>query len=204
MVRARALRLQRNAGSRLKADASTARAVGNSRADVQRWFASLHATPGAANRSAPILSVILRKAEVYGYRPEGTNPCVGIRRYRRKSRERFLSAAELRRLALTLEQHEARRPLHVAFLRLLLLTGCRKSEIATLEWSSYREGHLFLPDAKAGPRTVWLSSRARSPSLSTFRGSFPGGTRAPIFVNLPTPGRSSGREPDWTTFGFMT
>ncbi|MCY4470367.1 MAG: tyrosine-type recombinase/integrase, partial [Thiotrichales bacterium] len=132
------------------------------RADVQRWFASLHATPVAADRSAPILSVIMREAEVYGYRPEGSNPCVGIRRYRRKGRERFLSGAELRRLALTLERHEARRPLHVAFLRLLLLTGCRKSEIATLEWSSYREGRVFLPDSKTGPRTVWLSSPARS------------------------------------------
>ena len=132
------------------------------RADVQRWFASLHATPVAADRSAPILSVILREAEVYGYRPEGSNPCVGIRRYRRKGRERFLSGAELRRLALTLDRHEARWPLHVAFVRLLLLTGCRKSEIATLEWSAYREGHLFLPDSKSGPRTVWLSSPARA------------------------------------------
>ena len=70
-------------------------------ADVQRWFASLHATPASADRSAPILSVILRQAEVYGYRREGTNPCVGIRRYRRKGRERFLSGEELRRLALT-------------------------------------------------------------------------------------------------------
>ena len=131
------------------------------RADVQRWFASLHATPGAANRSAPILSVIMGKAEVYGYRPEGSNPCIGIRRYRHKGRERFLSGAELRRLALTLERHEARRPLHVAFLRLLLLTGCRKSEIATLEWSSYREAHLFLPDSKTGPRRVYLNARAR-------------------------------------------
>ena len=132
------------------------------RADVQRWFASLHATPVAADRSAPILSVIMREAEVYGYRPEDSNPCVGIRRYRRKGRERFLSGPELRRLALTLERHEARWPLHVAFLRLLLLTGCRKSEIATLAWSSYREGHLFLPDSKTGPRTVWLSSPARA------------------------------------------
>ena len=65
-------------------------------------------------------------------------------------------------MALTLERHEARRPLHVAFLRFLLPTGCRKSEIATLEWSSYREGHLFLRDSKTGPRTVWLSSPARS------------------------------------------
>ena len=131
-------------------------------ADVQRWFASLHATPASADRSAPILSVILRQAEVYGYRREGTNPCAGIRRYRRKGRERFLSGEELRRLALTLERHEASRPVHVAFLRLLLLTGCRKGELATLEWSAYREGHLFLPDSKTGPRTVWLSSPARA------------------------------------------
>ena len=132
------------------------------RADVQRWFASLHATPVSADRSAPIVSVIMRQAEVYGYRPEGSNPCVGIRRYRRKGRERFLSEQELRRLALTLAHHEERRPLHVVFVRLLLLTGCRKSEIATLAWSSYREGHLFLPDSKTGPRTVWLSSTARA------------------------------------------
>ena len=132
------------------------------RAEVQRWFASRSATPTAADRSAPILSVILREAEAYGYRPEGTNPCVGIRRYRRRGRERFLRAPELHRLARTLERHEPRRPLHVAFLRLLLLTGCRKSEIATLEWSAYREGHLFLSDSKTGPRTVWLSSPARA------------------------------------------
>ena len=131
------------------------------RADVQRWFASLHPTPFSADRSAPVLSVIMRQAEVYGYRPEGSNPCVGIRRYRRKGRERFLSAEELRRLSLTLERHEASRPVHVAFVRLLLLTGCRKGELVTLEWSSYREGHLFLPDSKTGPRTVWLSSPAR-------------------------------------------
>ena len=81
------------------------------RAEVQRWFASLHATPAAADRSAPILSVILRQAELYGYRPEGSNPCVGIRRYRRKGRERFLSEQELRRLAQVLGRHEAHRPL---------------------------------------------------------------------------------------------
>ena len=61
-----------------------------------------------------------------------------------------MSGEELRRLARTLDHHESSRPLHVAFVRLLLLTGCRKSEIATLEWSSYREGHLFLPDTKTG------------------------------------------------------
>ena len=38
------------------------------RTDVQRWFASRRATPVAADRSMPILSVILQEAERMGYR----------------------------------------------------------------------------------------------------------------------------------------
>ena len=129
--------------------------------DVQRWFASLHETPVAADRSAPVLSVIMRQAEVYGYRPEETNPCVGIRRYRRQGRERFLSAAEFGRLGEVLARHEADYPQATAIIRLLLLTGCRRGEIVSLKWRYYREGKLFLPDSKVGPRTVWLSSAAR-------------------------------------------
>ena len=130
--------------------------------DVRRWFASLHNTPVSADRSAPILSVIMRQAEVYGYRPEGTNPCAGIRRYRRQGRERFLSTEEIRRLGEVLARHDADRPQAVAIIRLLLLTGCRKGEIVSLKWHFYREGKLFLPDSKTGPRTVWLSSAARA------------------------------------------
>ena len=130
--------------------------------DVRRWFASLHETPVAADRSAPVLSVIMRQAEVYGYRPEGTNPCADIKRYRRKGRERFLSATEMCRLGQVLKRREDDRPLLVAIIRLLLLTGCRKGEIVSLKWRDYREGRLFLRDSKVGPRTVWLSSAARA------------------------------------------
>ena len=129
--------------------------------DVRQWFASLHAKPAAADRSAPILSVIMRQAEIYGYRPEGSNPCKDIKRYRREGRERFLSAAEIRSLAAVLDRFEADRPQQVAIIR-LLLTGCRASEVRTLKWRYRREGKLFLPDSKTGPRTIWLSSAARA------------------------------------------
>ena len=131
------------------------------RRDVQRWFACLRVTPVAADRSMPILSVILKEAELMGYRPEGSNPCRGIRRYRRKGRERFLSNEEIRRIAARLAGYGAELPLEVAAIRLLMLTGCRKSEVVTLRWSDYRGGHLFLRDSKTGPRTVWLSQAAR-------------------------------------------
>ncbi len=52
--------------------------------DVRQWFASLHATPAAADRAAPILSVIMREAEFLGCRLEGSNSCRNIRRYRRR------------------------------------------------------------------------------------------------------------------------
>ena len=103
----------------------------------------------------------MQQAEVYGYRPEGSNPCVGIHRYRRRGRERFLTPEEMRHLSDVLRRYEARWPLPVAIIRLLLLTGCRKSEIMMLDWSSIRDGNLYLPDSKTGPRTVWLSTAAR-------------------------------------------
>ena len=129
------------------------------RQDVQRWFASLHETPVAADRSAPILSVIFKQAEAYGYRAEGTNPCTGIKRYRRQGRERFLEADEIRRLSEVLDRSD--NLLLSSIVRLLLLTGARKSEILTMKWKEYREGNLHLSDSKTGPRTVWLSSAAR-------------------------------------------
>ena len=64
------------------------------RRDVRDWFASLRATPVAADRSMPVLSVIMREAEAMGLRSQGSNPCLGIRRYRRKGRARFLSDEE--------------------------------------------------------------------------------------------------------------
>ena len=129
--------------------------------EVQAWFYSLQATPAAANRSAPILSVIMQQAEAWGYRPENSNPCKGIRRYRQPRSERFLSPEEYQRLACVLDRHQTQTPLHVAAVQLLLLTGCRKSEILTLEWRFYRGGQLYLPDSKSGPRTVWLCAGAR-------------------------------------------
>ncbi len=128
--------------------------------DVRQWFASLRSTPATADRAMPVLSVIMREAEILGYRPEGSNPCRNIRRYRRRGRERFLSREETRRLGAALARHDGH--ILAAAVRLLLLTGCRRNEIMTLQWADYRDGHLFLRDSKTGPRTVWLSSAARA------------------------------------------
>ena len=50
----------------------------------------------------------------------------------------------------------------VAAIRLLMLTGCRKSEILTLRWEdvALSENELRLPDTKTGARVVSLSPPA--------------------------------------------
>ena len=73
--------------------------------DVRSWFASLRATPVAADRAMPVLSGIMKEAEAMGLREDGSNPCRGIRRYRRKGRERFLSDSEIRPLSAILSTH---------------------------------------------------------------------------------------------------
>ena len=43
-------------------------------ADVQRWFASMSGTPSNANRVLPVLSVMMRRTELWELRPQGSNP----------------------------------------------------------------------------------------------------------------------------------
>lgn len=52
----------------------------------------------------------------------------------------------------------------VAAIRLLVLTGCRKSEILTLQWPfvSFERRCLEVPDSKTGPRSCrWRHRRWR-------------------------------------------
>ena len=129
---------------------------------VRDWFASMSERPGVANRAMPVLSMMMRMAELWGYRPHNSNPCRNTRRYRMKPMERFLTADEMARLNAVLTRDEFRCPNVVAIVRLLMLTGCRFGEIAALEWDWIADRRIHLPDSKSGPRTVWLSSAARS------------------------------------------
>ncbi len=131
------------------------------RQDVLNWFDSMHLKLGAANRSLPLLSTVMQQAELYGFRPEGSNPCVKIKRYRLKVRECFLMPQQIQKLGQVLSAHEKRHRHQVALIRLLLLTGCRKGELLNLQWSFYRDGHLHLPDSKTGAKIIYLSTPAR-------------------------------------------
>ncbi len=130
------------------------------RADVMRWFNALASRSAVANRTLPILSVMLREAEHYGYRTVNSQPCARIQRYKRPQVERYLSHPELLRLARILTRQAGDQPFRVALVRTLLFTGCRVGELLNVRWVDLREGHLHLQDSKTGPRTVYLSPSA--------------------------------------------
>ena len=147
------------------------------RAAVRRWFDSMNGTPGSANRTLPVLSVMMRQAELWDMRPQGSNPCRKMRRYKLTPRERFLSLDELKRLGFVLDNAEDE--LAAAAIRLLLFTGARSSEITGLRWDWIRGTRAVLPDSKTGPKTIQLPPPARAvlnglPRTSPF--VFPGKT----------------------------
>ncbi|MDE0453707.1 MAG: tyrosine-type recombinase/integrase [Gammaproteobacteria bacterium] len=130
------------------------------RADVRRWFDSLSGSPGSANRTLPVLSVMLRQAELWGFRPQGSNPCRNMRRYKTTPRERFLSLDELKRLGFVLDHAEDTQA--AAAIRMLLFTGARSSEITGLKWEWIRGTRAVLPDSKTGPKAIQLPPPARA------------------------------------------
>ena len=86
-------------------------------------------------------------------------------RYRKEPKEegcRFLDTDELGRLGRALDAHEDRWPESVAAIRLLALTGCRRSEVLNLRWRNVAEDALNLDDSKTGPRAVPLGKAARA------------------------------------------
>ena len=121
--------------------------------------------PVTANKCVKILSHMYRLGEGWGLVPEGFNPCRSVEKYPERSRERFLTDAEFTRLGRVLDEavDSGAAPLTaVTAIRLLMLTGCRKSEILTLRWTDVDldAGELHLADSKTGPRAVQLPPTA--------------------------------------------
>ena len=131
--------------------------------DVAAWFdAASKDRPGAANRAFEILRSMMFRAEEWSLRERGANPCLGIKKNPRNPIARFLDADELARLGRALDAGAARWPDAVAAIRLLALTGCRRSEVLNLRWRDIGADAINLPDSKTGPRAVPLGEAARA------------------------------------------
>lgn len=136
--------------------------------DVARWHAA-HRQPVTANRALRTLSVAMRLAEQWGWRPHNSNPCKGVKPHKETARRRYLSSDELARLRAALALWEEAGPLAVRWrfaklVRLLLLTGARLREVMCAEWSwiDWERSVLRVPDerGKTGAAEIQLAPRA--------------------------------------------
>ena len=132
---------------------------------------------GTAARTVRLLGGIFTYAVNQGY--IDSNPRLGVKIFKDRSMDRFLTEAEMDRLGETLIEAETiglpwqlkddsksnddQRVImssHVTgAIRLLILTGCRLREILHLKWSEvdFERLILNLPDSKTGRKTVYLS-----------------------------------------------
>ena len=141
------------------------------RSDVAALHHDLRETPYQANRTLGVLSKMFNLAELWELRPDGSNPCRHVKRFKEEKRERFLSDEEYRRLGSALreiEQERSEAPAAIAAIRLLMLTGCRLSEIQKLRWEhvDLEAGELKLPETKTGAKVVHLGE----PAIAVLRG----------------------------------
>ena len=143
-------------------------AAGKSRADIKtkkRGRAIVDGGRGTAARSLAVLGAMLEWAAHPDRKLIAANPAKGVKLLKGGKRERFLSEAELARLADALAAMQAEHrlsPTATAAIRLLLLSGCRKAEILSLrwEWVDIERGVLRLPDSKTGAKVVPLAAAA--------------------------------------------
>ena len=134
-------------------------------ADVAELQGTLSHIPYQANRTLGVLSKMMNLAEIWGLRDRHSNPCEDIQRYPEHKRERFLSLQEVKALGHVLDGAESdgsEGNYACTAFRLLLLTGCRLSEIQKLKWAHVYldERELRLPDSKTGAKTVHLGAAA--------------------------------------------
>ena len=108
-----------------------------------------------ANRVLERIRAIFNKAIEWGW--QGTNPSLGIKKFREKQRDRFLQSDELLRFhtALAQEKNETARD----YILMSLLTGARKSNVLAMQWDeiNWQRAEWRISETKNGdPVTIPL------------------------------------------------
>lgn len=130
--------------------------------DVQARHLFVHdaAGPYAANRMLALLHCLFAMADEWGYFAQ-PNPARKVKKFREKSRERFLQADELPRFfaAVEAEPNETIRD----FVLMSLFTGARRANVLAMRWDqiNLEAATWSIPDTKSGdPHTVPLVAPA--------------------------------------------
>jgi len=135
------------------------------RPDVAALMKKLAYKPAEANRTFGVLRKMFNLAEVWGLRPDGTNPCRHVPMYPPGKETRLIVDDELVRIFRHLEHLEAEGlenyviPLAI---RLQFEFAARRSEICPLEWDwvDLEKRRVVWPDSKTGGMSKPMSEEA--------------------------------------------
>jgi integrase len=128
-------------------------------------------TPYEANRLLALLSKMFDLARVWGFVPDShPNPARDIDRFKEHKRDRWVTPAELPRLAQAINEEPNAAARHALWL--YLLTGCRKTELLEAKWIDidWDRAELRKADTKAG-RVHYIPLSA--PALALLRDIVP-------------------------------
>jgi len=117
---------------------------------------------GTATRTVGLLGGIFSYAIDCGFLE--TNPVRGVKRFKDRKGQRYLSQQELIALgrALNAGADQGLNQQALAILKLLIFTGARKGEIETLRWNAVdmEGGYVHLEDSKSGQKAFPLNAGA--------------------------------------------
>lgn len=131
------------------------------KADVLKLQGELVSTPAAANQTLALLGKAFNLAEDWGWRPQNSNPCHRVKKYRLQKKDLILSLEQVSAVDRACDELAAEASISCAMAgltRLWLITGCRNSEIRAAEraWVNFDLKALVLPDSKVGEREIPL------------------------------------------------
>ena len=135
------------------------------RPDVATAMKKMAHKPAEANRAFSVMRKMFNLAEVWGHRPDGTNPCRHVPMYPNGKATHLISDEDMGKLFRRLEHIEAEGlenyviPLAI---RLQFEFAGRRSEIVTLQWDwvDLDNRRVVWPDSKTGGMSKPMSEEA--------------------------------------------
>ena len=120
------------------------------------------------------------------------NPTIKVQKYKEVKRKRYLSYDELIKIGQSLDEEYTTNPFAVAAIKMLIMTGARRSEILSAQWKWIHGNILKLPDSKTGEKDISLPSPVldlleKLPRSINSQYIIPGKKRGKPMVNLRKP-----------------
>lgn len=135
------------------------------RPDITGLMRAMQEVPVSANRALACIRKMFNLAEVWEYRPDGSNPCRHVPKYPEKGKTRFITNDELSRIYAYLDRADAEgleHPILTLAVRLHFEFAARMSEILALrwEWIDLENRRLAWPDSKTSDMSKPISWEA--------------------------------------------